>query len=107
MIARLQAVTPMMGDRARRFVHRIGAEIGDVILHRGERLLRRHDGAGPRALDVGCDLHRHLAMRAVIDHALRIGAAIPSAAIDPGADIAPGAEQRGGRFTLSHAAPPG
>src|SRR5215472_1783153 len=57
--------------------------------------------------DVGRDLHRHLAMRAVIDHARRIEAAIPIAAVDARADIAPGAEQLVGQFAVSHAAPAG
>src|SRR5690242_2589239 len=95
----------MMGDGACSFVHRIGPEISDVILDRGERFLRRDRRAGPYSLDVGCDLHRHLTVRAVIDHPLGIGAAIPIAAIDARADIAPGAEQLLCHLAAGHAAP--
>src|SRR5580692_9478558 len=95
----------VMDHRAGLFVDRVGAEIGDVILQRDERFFRRHHRAGAFALDVGSDLHRHLAVRAIIDHALRILAAIPVAAVDPRADIAPSADQplRGGlRFSAHH-----
>src|SRR5580700_9170755 len=101
-LARLQIVMAMMDHRAGLLVDRVGTEIGDVILQRGEGLVRRHHRTGALALDVGRDLHRHLAVRAVIDHALRILATIPVAAVDARADIAPGADQPlRGRFRVS------
>src|SRR5262249_12453335 len=94
----------MMRDGAGLFVHRIGAEIGDVILHRGDGFLRRHHRAGAGAPDVRSNLHRYLAMGAVIDHALRIGAAIPIAAVDPRADVAPGADELVVHLSTGHGA---
>src|SRR5690348_430953 len=95
----------MMGDGARRLVDGVSSEISDVILDRGKRFVRRYHRAGACSLDVRRDLHRHFAMRAVIDHSLGIGAAIPIAAVDPRADIAPGAEQLLCHFAAGHAAP--
>src|SRR5580693_6177457 len=101
-LARLQIVVAMMDHRAGFFVDSVGAEIGDVILQRDERFFRRHHRAGALALDIGSDLHRHLAVWAVIDHALGVLAAIPVAAVDARADIAPGADQPlRGRLRLS------
>src|ERR1700739_861384 len=92
-LARLQIVGAMSAHGAGPLVDRVGAEIGDVVLERDERLVGCHHRAGALALDVRGDLHRHLAVRAVIDHTLRIGAAVPVGAVDARADIAPGADQ--------------
>src|SRR4029077_19990207 len=94
----------VMGHGAGCLVDRVGAEIGDVILQGDEGFFRRHRRAGAFALDVGSDLHRHLAVRTVIDHALRVLAAIPVAAVDARADIAPRADQalRGGLQVSAH-----
>src|SRR5271169_1315104 len=102
VIARLETVQAMMRDGPGHLVDRIGAEIGDVIGQRDLGLFGRHHRAGLRAFDVGRDLHRHLAVRAVIDHALRIRAAIPAPTVDLRADIAPGTAQLLGDFTLAH-----
>mgnify|MGYP003346068827 CR=1 FL=1 len=57
------------------------------------RLVRGHHRRGALALDVGRDLHRHLARRSVVDHALRIVAARLVLAVNGGADVTPRADE--------------
>src|SRR5262245_8238345 len=92
LVARLQARRAVMRHRAGLLVDGVGAEVGDVVGDRDLRLVRRHHRAGLLALDVGRDLHRHLAVRAVVDDALRIVAARLRLAVDRCADVAPRAD---------------
>src|SRR5262245_1395236 len=92
--SRLHAGDAMVRHRAGTLVERPCAEIGDVVGKRRLRLLGGRRRARHRVDAVGRDLRRHLAARGVEDVALGVGAAVrPWPAVDPGAGVAPDADE--------------
>src|SRR5262249_50070508 len=103
---RLHAADATVRHRAGALVERPCAEIADVVGERRLRLLGGRRPARHRVDAVGRDLRRHLAARGVEDVALRIGAAVrPRLAVDPGADVAPDADELPGGLALHRLAP--